>query len=243
MNTPFSRTVQSTVSGLTYNTNNDILTLTQSGGGDKAVTLPSGSIVSDLTFDANTDKLTLTQSGGGDKEVTLPSGGAAPIGFNVYPETYVIPVSSNTAPILEPWILPGVLMNTGLFDTSTGLWTIPVGGAGMYLTTVYINLYVPSSAGTGYVGIAVYKNRNFAGANGISSSGGDVILENNFGFGPANTHNTYGGRCMSFIHECAEGDIFNLRWNGWEAHKCQFRGAGSSSVKATETHVSSIKIA
>jgi|TARA_R110000823_G_C15618561_1_gene467325 hypothetical protein len=175
-----------------------------------------------------------------DIPTTQPSSGgaAAPIGFNVYPGTHVIPMSSNSAPI-EPWILPKVLMNTGLFDTSTGLWTIPAGGAGMYLTTVYINLYVPGSAGTGYVGISVYKNRNISGG---SVSGGDVILQNNFGFGPANTHNTYGGRCMSFIHECAEGDVFNLRWSGWEVYKCEFRGAGSSSAKATETHVSSIKI-
>jgi hypothetical protein len=48
MNVPFSEPAisQSTVSGLTFDANTDKLTLTQSGGGDKEVTLPSGGLYS-----------------------------------------------------------------------------------------------------------------------------------------------------------------------------------------------------
>ena len=156
--------------------------------------------------------------------VDAAAGGGSPIGFRVWPTSQSI-VSGYV-------IWTGVDFNSGIYNTTTGIWTIA--DAGTYLMSVSILTYIVVSSGlyTGYINSTLMRTR-----------GGVLTTELRL----LNSYNTGSGSVSKYFHsttlcliECLAGDTFQFYLDGNSTFKAGILLSGSSNI---DTQINFIKVA
>jgi hypothetical protein len=114
-------------------------------------------------------------------------------------------LTSNSGAKQHPFIFAGTNYNTGLYNTTTGLITIP--SAGKYLFNLRLTVLQYSSPG--YIGPFLSNMNAGAGASGSGVPIADFFSQTQR---TAGTYQNVGGVC---VVDCSSGDIF--QWNNQTA--------------------------
>ena len=151
--------------------------------------------------------------------VRLWGGGGSPIGFRIYP------TSSSAAGGYIIWT--GVYFNSGIYDTTTGIWTIA--DAGTYLMHVQIVNRVATGP-AGYINSSIYRTRG-----GVLSD--EVRILKNFSTISETTRITNSeGLCLV---ECLVGDTFRFYLSGTSG----FTSGTLLSAARYDTQINVLKVA